>query len=230
MLLPRSLALAIAVAVSIVSGGVTGATGTGLIVNGLTHLLMHGYAALLTSKWEQERRRLMKLSRVDDRTGLRNLRALQAQLPTWLGPAGRTGRRMAVLMMDVDGFKTVNDRLGHGQGNELLKEVANLLRFAVRVGDEPYRFGGDEFVLLLSDADGEGARIVATRIQEIYGSMRQTLPGTYVPVSCDIGIAVFPDDGATPEVLLARADEALYAAKRSGPGKIARYDASAAAA
>ena len=229
MLLPRAMALAIAAAVAIVSVGIGGATGTTLVINTLTHVLMYGYAALLTSNWEQERRKLMKLSRVDGLTGLRNLRALQEQLPTWLGPAARTGRRMAVMMMDVDGFKSVNDRLGHGQGNELLKEVANLLRFAVRVGDEPYRFGGDEFVLLLSDADGEGARIVATRIQEIYRSMGQTLRGTDVQVSFSIGIAVFPDDGATPEVLLARADEALYAAKRSGPGKIARYEAAAAA-
>jgi diguanylate cyclase (GGDEF)-like protein len=229
MLLPRSLALAIAAAVAIVSVGIGGATGTVLIVNGLTHLLMYGYAALLTSNWEQERRRLMRMSRVDELTGLRNLRALQEQLPAWLGPAARTGRRMALMMMDVDGFKTVNDHLGHGIGNELLKEVANLLRFAVRVGDEPYRFGGDEFVLLLSDADGEGANFVATRVQEIYRSMGQTLRGTDVQVSFSIGIAVFPDDGTTPEVLLARADEALYAAKRSGPGKVARYEAPAAA-
>jgi diguanylate cyclase (GGDEF)-like protein len=229
MLLPRPLALAIAAAVAIVSVGVIGASGRSLIVNGLTHLLMYGYAALLTSNWEQERRRLMRMSRVDGLTGLRNLRALQEQLPTWLGPAARTGRRMAVMMMDVDGFKTVNDRLGHGLGNELLKEVANLLRFAIRVGDEPYRFGGDEFVLLLSDADGEGAGIVATRIQEIYGSMGQTLRGTDVQVSFSIGIAIFPEDGTTPEMLLARADEALYSAKRSGAGKIARYEGSAAA-
>jgi diguanylate cyclase (GGDEF)-like protein len=229
MLLPRALALAIAAAVAVVSVGIAGSSGTTLIVNTLTHLLMYGYAALLTSNWEQERRRLMKLSRIDQLTGLRNLRALQEQLPTWLGPAARTGRHMAVMMMDVDGFKTVNDRLGHGVGNELVKEVANLLRFAIRVGDEPYRFGGDEFVLLLSDADGEGARIVASRIQEIYRSMGQTLRGTDVQVSFSIGISVFPEDGATPEVLLARADEALYAAKRSGPGKIARYEGSAAA-
>jgi len=229
MLLPRSLALAIAAAVAIVSVGITGATGTALIINGLTHLLMYGYAALLTSNWEQERRRLMRMSRIDELTGLRNLRALQEQLPTWLGPAARTGRRMAVMMMDVDGFKAVNDRLGHGVGNELLKEVANLLRFAIRVGDEPYRFGGDEFVLLLSDADGEGAQIVATRIQDIYRSMGQTLRGTEVQVSFGIGIAVFPEDGSTPEVLLRRADEALLAAKCSGPGNVARYKPSAAA-
>src|ERR1700682_1825031 len=106
---------------------------------------------------------------------------------------------MAVMMMTVNGFKTVNDRLGHGTGNELLKEVANLLRFAIRVGDEPYRFGGDEFILLLSDADGDGARIVATRIQEIYRSMGQTLRGTDVQVSFSIGVAMFPEDGTTAE-------------------------------
>ena len=229
MVLPRLLALAIAAAVAIVSVGVIGATGMPLIVNTMTHLLMYGYAALLTSNWEQERRRLMKMSRIDELTNLRNLRALQEQLPTWLGPAARTGRRMTVMMMDVDGFKTVNDRLGHGVGNELLKEVANLLRFAVRVGDEPYRFGGDEFVLLLSDADGAGANIVATRIQEIYRSMGQTLRGTDVQVSFSIGIAVFPEDGTTPEALMERADAALLEAKRSGPAKIVRYVAKAAA-
>ncbi len=229
LLLPRPLALAIAAAVAIVSVGVIGATGTALIVNGLTHLLMYGYAALLTTNWEQERRRLLRMSRVDELTGLPNLRALQEQLPIWLGPAARTGRRMAVMMMDLDGFKSVNDRLGHGIGNELLKEVANLLRFAVRVGDEPYRFGGDEFILLLSDADGGGANTVATRIQEIYRSMGQTLRGTGVQVSFSIGIAVFPQDGATPEALMERADAALLDAKRTGPAKIVRYKARAAA-
>ena len=229
ILLPRLLALAIASAVSIVSVGVSGVEGVTLVINGLTHLLMYGYAALLTNNWEQERRRLLRMSRVDELTGLHNLRSLKDQLPTWLGPAARTGRRMAVMMMDVDGFKQVNDHLGHGVGNELLKEVANLLRFAVRVGDEPYRFGGDEFVLLLSDADGEGAHIVATRIQEIYRSMGQTLRGTDVQVSFGIGIAVFPEDGSTPELLLGRADEALLAAKRSGPGKIVLYHSAAAA-
>ena len=229
ILLPRVVALAVAAAVAVVSVGISGVEGNILIINGLTHLLMYGYAALLTNNWEQERRRLMRMSRVDELTGLPNLRALQEQLPSRLGPAARTGRRMAVMMMDVDGFKAVNDRLGHGVGNELLKEVANLLRFAVRVGDEPFRFGGDEFVLLLSDADGAGAKVVASRIQEIYQSMGQTLRGTDVEVSFSIGIAVFPEDGGTPEMLLGRADEALLRAKRTGTGTITRYALDAAA-
>jgi diguanylate cyclase len=229
ILLPRLLALAVAAGVAIVSVGVGGAQGVTLVINGLTHLLMYGYAALLTNNWEQERRRLLRMSRVDELTGLHNLRSLKEQLPTWLGPAARTGRRMAVMMMDIDGFKAVNDRLGHGVGNELLKEVANLLRFAVRVGDEPFRFGGDEFVLLLSDADGAGAMVVAQRIQDIYQSMGQTLRGTDVSVSFSIGVAVFPEDGTNPEALIERADEALLEAKHSAPAKIVRYQSKAAA-
>lgn len=223
LLLPRLLALAIATAVTVVSVGVSSEQGTTLAINGLTHLLMYGYAALLTNNWEQERRRLMRMSRIDELTGLYNLRALKEHLPIWLGPAARTGRRMALLMMDIDGFKTVNDRLGHGVGNDLLKEVANLLRFAVRVGDEPFRFGGDEFVLLLSDADAAGATVVAQRIQEMYRSMGQTLRGTDVDVSFSMGLAIFPEDGEEPETLLTRADEALLQAKRAGTGKILRY-------
>ena len=229
MLLPRLVALSVAAATAVVSVGVSGAEGMSLAINGVTHLVMYGYAALLTNNWEQERRRLMRMSRVDDLTGLYNLRALKEQLPIWLGPAARTGRRMAVMMMDIDGFKEVNDRLGHGTGNELLKEVANLLRFAVRIGDEPFRFGGDEFVLLLADADAEGAMVVGTRIQDIYRSMGQTLRGTTIDVSFSIGLAIFPEDGATPEQLLTHADEALYQAKGSGSGKIARYRQAAAA-
>ena len=229
IVLPRLLALAVAASVAIISVGVSGVEGVTLVVNGLTHLLMYGYAALLTNNWEQERRRLLRQSRVDELTGLHNLRSLKEQLPTWLGPAARTGRRMAVMMMDIDGFKAVNDRLGHGVGNELLKEVANLLRFAVRVGDEPFRFGGDEFVLLLSDADGAGAMVVAQRILDMYRTMGQTLRGTEVSVSFGIGIAVFPEDGALPEELLERADAALLEAKRMGPSKVVRYRAAAAA-
>jgi len=230
MLLPRLLALACAAGVAIVEVGVSGASGTSLVVNGLTHLMMYGYAALLTSNWEHERRRLMRMSRIDDLTGLHNLRALREQLPVWLGPAIRTRRSMAVMVLDLDGFKQVNDRLGHGAGNELLKEVAHLLRFAVRVGDEPFRFGGDEFVVLLSDADAAGAMVVATRVSDIYRTMGQTLRGTEVEISFSIGIAVFPDDGETAEALLAKADEALYQAKRAGRGRIAKYEAEAAAA
>jgi diguanylate cyclase (GGDEF)-like protein len=229
VLLPRAVALAVAAGAAVVSSGISGDAGVVLALNVLTHFMIYGYAALLTSNWEHERRRLMKMSRIDELTGLHNLRALREQLPVWLGPAVRTRRPMAILMVDVDGFKSVNDRLGHATGNELLKEVASLLRFAVRVGDEPFRFGGDEFVLLLSDADAPGATVVASRIQEMYASMGQTLRGTDVSITLTIGLAVYPDDGTTPDALLAHADQALYQGKRAGGGRIARYEPPVAA-
>jgi diguanylate cyclase (GGDEF)-like protein len=229
VLLPRSIALAIAAAVAIVGGGISGDRGAVLALSVVTHFMIYGYAALLTSNWEQERRRLITMSRIDELTGLHNLRALREQLPIWLGPAARTVRSMAILMIDVDGFKTVNDRLGHARGNELLKEVASLLRFSVRVGDEPFRFGGDEFVVLLSDADAAGASVVATRIREMYASIGQTLAGTDLRITFSVGLAVFPEDGTTADALLSHADEALYAAKRKGGNQLMRYEIAAAA-
>ena len=229
LLLSRSIAITVAAGAAVVNAGISGDQGVVLAANVLTHFLIYGYAALLTSNWENERRRLMKMSRIDELTGLHNLRALREQLPVWLGPAVRTRRPMAILMIDVDGFKAVNDRLGHGVGNDLLKEIASLLRFSVRVGDEPFRFGGDEFVLLLSDADAPGATLVASRIQDMYASMGQTLRGTDVGVTLSIGLAVFPEDGTSPDALLDRADKALYQGKRAGGGRIARYEAAAAA-
>src|ERR1700682_4067577 len=114
ILLPRLLALTVAGATAIVSVGISGAQGSSLVVNGLTHLLMYGYAALLTNNWEFERRRLMKMSRVDELTGLPNLRALQEQLPSRLRLVPPARARLALMMMDVAGFQAGNDRLGHG--------------------------------------------------------------------------------------------------------------------
>jgi len=228
ILLPRWVAVGVAAAVAIVSIGVGGSSGLPLLVNGAARLVVYGYVALLTNQWESERRRLLRMSRIDELTGLYNLRALREQLPVWLGPAVRTGRSMAILMLDVDGFKAVNDRLGHGTGNQLLQEIANVLRFATRVGDAVFRFGGDEFVILLSDTAGKGAEAVARRIQQIYEEKGQTLRQTGVRVSLSAGIAVFPSDGETPDVLLAHADEALYRAKTSGASGIARYGLQAA--
>jgi len=228
LVLPRWVAIAVASAVAIVSVGVGGSSGLPLVVNGGARLVVYGYIALLTSQWEQERRRLLRLSRIDELTGLYNLRALREQLPVWLGPATRTGRSMAVLVLDVDGFKAVNDRLGHGAGNDLLREIASVLRFATRVGDAVFRFGGDEFIVLLPDTDEAGAEIVAQRIQQIYKEKEQTLRQTPLRVSLSAGVAVFPIDGKTPEDLLAHADEALYRAKASGPGGIVRYRLEAA--
>jgi diguanylate cyclase (GGDEF)-like protein len=228
VLMPLTVALLMAAAVAVVSGAIGGTSGLPLTIDIFSRGLIYGYAVLLTGNWERERQRLMRMSRIDELTGLYNLRALREQLPAWLGPAARTGRTMCVLMLDIDGFKAVNDHLGHSAGNEVLRDVATVLRGAVRIGDSVFRFGGDEFVVLLSDTDAPGARLVAARIQGTHHAMRQVEPASGYGVSISVGIAAFPKDGRTPEDLLAHADVALYQAKR-GPGEIVEYQASAAA-
>jgi diguanylate cyclase (GGDEF)-like protein len=230
VLLPLPVALLLVVAVAVISGAMGGQSGVPLLVDVFSRGLIYGYAVILTGHWERERRRLARMSRIDDLTGLYNPRALREQLPAWLGPAARTGRAMTLLMLDIDGFKAVNDHLGHNAGNELLREVAGVLRGAVRVGDAVFRFGGDEFVVLLSDTEAEGARLVAKRFQETHHAMRQVEPASGYAVSFSVGMATFPKDGKSPEDLLAHADSALYQAKRSGHGAIVRYDPAATVA
>ncbi len=229
LLLPRPVALAVAAAVAVVSVRLSGAGGLPLLVNGAARVLLFGYVALLTSQWERERRRLLQMIRIDELTGLYNLRALREQFPVWLGPAARAGRPMAVLMLDLNGFKRINDRLGHAVGNDILRRVADLLRVSTRIGDPVFRFGGDEFVILLPDTSPAGAEVVARRIQEALEQLRRAPGGTDVAVTFSIGIAVSPEDGQDPEMLLARADEALYQAKREPNGGIVQYRSPAAA-
>ncbi len=223
LLLPRAVALALATAVAVVSVGIGGAGGLALLVNAAARVLLYGYIVLLTSQWERERRKLLRMSRIDELTGLYNLRALREQFAVWLGPALRTGRPMAVLMLDLNGFKAINDRLGHAEGNDILRRVADVLRVSTRLGDPVFRFGGDEFVVLLPDTNGAGAEAVARRIQSALEQLRRAPGGTEPAVSISIGIAVCPDDGQDPELLLARADEALYRAKRDQGERIEHH-------
>jgi diguanylate cyclase (GGDEF)-like protein len=223
LLLPRAVALPIVAAVGIVDAGITVSDGLSTYVNAGARMLVYIYAAILTSSWEQERRRLKRISQVDELTGLYNLRALRDQLPIWLGPAARAGRSMAVLMLDLDGFKAVNDRLGHHAGNEILRRAADVLRVCVRIGDPVYRFGGDEFVVLLADTGAEGAEVVAQRVQQALHQLRPTFAGEPMTISFSAGVALYPADGETPEILLSRADEALYRAKGTGHGAIVRW-------
>ena len=223
MLLPRAVALPIVAAVGLVDAGINVTGGLPTYVNAGARLLVYVYAAILTSSWEQERRRLKRISQVDELTGLYNLRALRDQLPIWLGPAARAGRSMAVLMLDLDGFKAVNDRLGHHAGNEILRRAADVLRVCVRIGDPVYRFGGDEFVVLLADTAGDGAEVVAQRVQQALHQLRPTFAGEPMAVSFSVGVALYPADGETPETLLSRADEALYRAKRKGDGAVVHW-------
>jgi diguanylate cyclase (GGDEF)-like protein len=190
----------------------------------------------LGSKWRAERR-IVRLAYFDTLTGLPNREQSNSRLVSAIVSAKERKRTLAVLYLDLDNFKRVNDTLGHAVGDELLCLVATRLRNALRhsdtVGMEPLgrarpgdlaRLGGDEFMALLPDLrDADDAGIVAKRL---IGALREPvqLAMTSLVVTPSVGIAVFPRDGADAETLLRNADLAMYFAKRKCPGTFAFFD------
>jgi two-component system, cell cycle response regulator len=163
-----------------------------------------------------------RLSLTDPLTGLWNYRYLQDALRREVERAGRFGRMLTVLALDIDLFKEVNDAYGHPTGDAVLAEVALRIRTEIREVDSAFRQGGEEFVVLLPETDARGGVIVAQRLNAaVRGSPIVITPRgaggpTPVAITVSIGVAVFPDHGMTPDTLLAAADEALYAAKDAG--------------
>jgi diguanylate cyclase (GGDEF)-like protein len=150
--------------------------------------------------------------RVDPVTGLLNRRALVAALTA----RARDGGRFALLVLDLDRFKRVNDSLGHPAGNELLREVAHRLTGAVRTGDTVARMSGDEFTVLVTGLRSTGeAAFVAEKIMAVFRAPF-AIAGQELYVTPSLGIAVAPDDGTRPSVLLKNADTAMYRAKERG--------------
>ena len=149
-------------------------------------------------------------------TGLANRRALERTLDAALARAGGRGRAVALLMLDLDGFKAVNDTHGHAAGDEALREVARRLRRSVRERDLVARLGGDEFVVVLTDLGGR-ARAVEDSVDRIREALSDPIVfrDASLRLGAAIGIATFPGDGATTADLLAHADRGMYAAKSS---------------
>jgi len=151
-----------------------------------------------------------QLAITDPLTGVANYRRLLDALDSEIKRYGRTGRSFAVLVLDLDGLKKLNDTYGHLVGSEALCRLANILRIHCRETDTAGRYGGDEFVLVLPETELGAARRVADRISE-----RLRTDGDEPPVSVSIGIAVYPQDGTTIDELLGTADSALYREKGS---------------
>jgi diguanylate cyclase (GGDEF)-like protein/PAS domain S-box-containing protein len=160
--------------------------------------------------------RIQHLAYHDNLTGLPNRGLLQDRLGHSIARAERSGRKVAVLFIDLDNFKNINDTLGHDVGDELLRQVSRRLTECVRAGDTIARQGGDEFIVLLDNLeDGRGASVVA---QKILGSLRAafTLGGTEQHVSGSVGIAVYPEDGRDAQTLMKNADTAMFHGKGIG--------------
>lgn len=152
----------------------------------------------------------------DELTGLPNRTLFQDRLTVALAHARRFSRLVAVIFIDLDHFKRINDTLGHSLGDQLLDTVASRLRETTRLSDTVARLGGDEFIVLLSEvAHEEDTARIAKKILDAM-AQRFTLEGHHVYVSASMGIAVYPRDGEDSETLLKNADSAMYRAKNSG--------------
>jgi diguanylate cyclase (GGDEF)-like protein len=160
---------------------------------------------------------LATIASTDALTGLANRRSFSDALDAAIARADNEGGEVAILYLDLDAFKPVNDVHGHETGDLVLVEVARRLREAARETDAVARLGGDEFLLLLGNLDAGGGREVAKLVRERLGrSLRRPveLDAGAVTVTASVGIAVYPHDARGPEALLAAADQAMYRCKR----------------
>jgi diguanylate cyclase (GGDEF)-like protein len=170
----------------------------------------------LTSQRAEAQHKLAELALSDPLTGAANRRKFEQSLPQAIARAGRSGQRLALAYLDVDYFKSINDTLGHGGGDEVLCEFVRRLHHAVRNTDLVARLGGDEFVIIFEQLAEEGQ--VAQLGEHIMAAMRTPFEcaGRSVRVTTSVGIAVATGEGTTADSMLAMADEALYAAKAAG--------------
>lgn len=196
-----------------------------VILAGLAVFL--GFAVWLTSRVLAQRRRLTeanerlaRLARTDALTGLFNRRYINEQLAVMCAAARRHEFPVAVLMVDVDHFKRLNDTFGHSAGDEALRHVADKLASALRAEDLAGRWGGEEFVIVLPHTDDDPAVVVAERLRDAVAAAPVALGtgGDLVGLSISIGVASRAGD--LPDTLIHRADLALYEAKRSGRNRV----------
>ena len=164
---------------------------------------------------EHERDALRSVALSDPLTGVANRRVLLSRAEYEIARHTRARHSFALVMLDLDGFKLLNDRFGHAAGDELLCDVATALSRAMRAQDTVARIGGDEFCVLAPETDGPHTVPLARRIAQ---TVRDATSGIET-LSASVGVAVFPDDGDSASALLQAADERLLGAKRERSGR-----------
>jgi diguanylate cyclase (GGDEF)-like protein len=159
---------------------------------------------------------LNRMATVDELTGIANRRAYQRGFEAMLDRARRQERSLHLILCDIDHFKRINDSFGHPFGDLVLQQIAKLFDRVVRANDLAARVGGEEFAILLEDADHAGAWKVAERLRELVTELELKFGTTSIPVTISLGIAEFPKHADSLEKLVSCADQALYRAKAEG--------------
>jgi len=170
----------------------------------------------LVSKVRENEERMTQLAHVDALTRLPNRLSFLLRAEQTVSLVRRQKGRLALMFIDLDGFKPINDTLGHAAGDQLLRQVARRLAEGFREADLVARFGGDEFVVLLTEigADEGAARLADQLLERLAATYR--INGQDVHIGASIGIAFMPDDAEDIRSLIAQADAAMYDAKRDG--------------
>jgi diguanylate cyclase (GGDEF)-like protein len=190
----------------------------------LTALVLLSYAGMVISGVQRRTKdAAVRLSTVDSLTDLYNRAYLFNSVDREIQRSRRFRRGFCLLMMDLDGLKTINDKYGHFQGDVVLRSVARTIRLCLRSVDTAARYGGDEFVALLPETDPTGAYVVAEKIRQGVSEMLIEAGGQSIPTTLSIGVVSYPDDGQTADELMIAADEAMYSSKRLGKNRVVGY-------
>jgi diguanylate cyclase (GGDEF)-like protein len=181
-------------------------------------VLSAGVLMVVKERLEREGDAMRDVALTDPLTGIANRRCLLGRTEYEIARHARSRRSFALLMMDLDGFKLVNDRFGHAAGDDLLRDVAVALTNSIRAQDTAARIGGDEFCVLAPETDERGSNLLADRISRAISEV----PVGIESLRATIGVSVFPADGVSPVALLDAADQRLLAFKRGRLGAVTR--------
>jgi diguanylate cyclase (GGDEF)-like protein len=169
--------------------------------------------------------RFASLTSIDSLTGVYNRQFLDRQLPVEIERAMRSGVMLSMLVIDVDDFKRINDELGHKKGDEALVAITEIIRRNLRKVDMPFRYGGEEIVILLPGTPEFEALHTAERLRRVISQYRgfKDAFGKVRDLSVSVGVSVYPDTARTGEQLFSQADEAMYRAKQRGKNQVVLY-------
>lgn len=177
---------------------------------------------LLLNAWNLEHSR--ELSFKDDLTVAQNRRCLEAELPEVIRDAATKSESVALLFLDVDNLRMLNSKFGHPTGSKVLETVALEARHLMRAQDRLYRYGGDEFCILMRSTNAKGAAILGERLIEALAGSNLEVGENHVPISLSVGIAAFPSHADGADSLIERSDKALLKAKNLGKGRVVIFD------